>query len=156
MDPDFEKLIHSAITAVFPTMLNYDVTFEAMEGRFCPGEMLVVGSVGFTGSFTGMVYLFSTANFARVITCAMLSMKDDEIEGNAMVNDVMGELTHMVSGHIKTRLDNQGSGCVMTVPAVLRGSDMSISKVSGTIRQSVFCRCGTGVIFVEVLFKSQG
>ena len=134
-------------------MLSFKVEQQKLEGDFFNSEVHVAGTVGITGSFNGMIYLYSSASFARQMTCRLLSMNDSEIEGNEMVNDAMGELTNMVAGFIKSKLDNLGVRCVMTIPTVVRGRDFKIEAVSGVLRKTVYFQCEGGRVLVEALLK---
>lgn len=145
--------MESAASAVFTTMLSYTVEFEPANAEHLAGGEHVAGTVGLTGAFNGMIYLYASAEFARKITCSMLGMTDSEIESNEMVNDVIGELTNMVAGHVKTRLDNGGSRCIMTIPTVVRGRDFRVAPVGGAVRKTVYFRCNGGRVLVEALLK---
>jgi chemotaxis protein CheX len=150
---DLEKFLEAAAQNVFSTMLSFKVEFQKLEGDFFDGEVHVAGTVGITGAFNGMIYLYSSAAFARKMTCSLLSMTDSEIEGNEMVNDAMGELTNMMAGFIKSKLDNEGCRCVMTIPTVVRGRDFRIEPISGVVRKTIFFQSGSGKVMVEALLK---
>ncbi len=153
MNTDLESLLQSAAVTVFSTMLNFKPQFVNAEGEFFNGEEHVAGAVGLTGAFDGMIYIYSSASFARRMACGVLSMTDAELGGNEMVNDVMGELTNMVAGHIKSKMDNAGTSCVMTVPSVVRGKDFRIVPVSGGVRKSIYLRCDGGMVLLDALLK---
>jgi chemotaxis protein CheX len=150
---DLEEMLKSAATSVFNTMLNLQVVFDKLENNFFNGDAHVAGAVGFTGNFNGVVYLYSSTQFARKMTCTLLGLAPHEIEGEEMVNDAMGELSNMVAGHIKSRLCDRGKSCVMTIPTVVRGHDFSIEPVHGAERRSVFFMCEGGRVLIEVLIK---
>ncbi len=152
---DLEEILESASSSVFTTMLNFKVEFQKPEEHAFAGQPLVAGTVGITGAFNGMIYLYSTAIFARHMTCSLLGMSDAEVEGDEMVNDAIGELTNMVAGHIKSKLDNAGSRCTMTIPAVVRGCDFKVEPVSGVVRKTVYFRSDGGRVLVEALLKPQ-
>ena len=134
-------------------MLNFTVEFGQPGETFFTGESNIAGAVGLTGSYNGIIYLYASADFARTITCSLLGMTDSEIEGDDMVNDAVGELTNMVAGNIKSKLDNCNLPCTMTIPSVLRGTDFQIEAVSGVQKHTVFCHCNGGRIVVEAMIK---
>ena len=70
---------------------------------------MVAGSVGFIGEANGVVYVYSKATFARTLASRMLRMAEAELEANEMVDDVIGELTNMIVGSIKSRLCEAGT-----------------------------------------------
>lgn len=150
---DLEEILESASTSVFTTMLNFTVEFQKPDEHAFAGQPLVAGTVGITGEFNGMVYLYSTTAFARKMTCSLLGMTDAEIEGNEMVNDAMGELTNMVAGHIKSKLETAGVRCCMTIPTVVRGCDFRVEPISGVVRKTVYFQSNGGRVLVEMLLK---
>ncbi len=153
MIEDVEKLIDTSVTEVFSTMLNLQMKLEPAHTALPNGEPQVAGSVGFVGRLTGVVYLYSTQAFARRMTGKLLGLADNEIEGEEMVNDAIGELSNMVVGHIKSRLSDRGMPCVLTIPSVVRGSNFSIETVSPSERRAFSFRCETGHLVVEILIK---
>ncbi len=113
----------------------------------------VAGAVGFTGKLDGVVYLFTPVSFARLITGRLLGLSDNEIDGDDMVNDAIGELTNMVVGHVKSRMCDRGAACVMTIPSVVRGSHFSITPVSPTDSRTLHFVCQDQHLLVQVLVK---
>ena len=65
----------------------------------------MTGSVGFAGeNVTGAVYLHLSAAFANRVAAAMLGLQPEEIMGETEVNDVVGEVTNMLTGGLKSWL----------------------------------------------------
>ena len=153
MSEDWEPVLQAAATSVFTTMLSFKVEFAPLVENFFDGEKHIAGAVGFTGVYSAIIYVYSSAAFARRMTSSLLGMPEEEIQEDEMVNDAIGELTNMVAGHIKSNLNNQGKDCVMTIPTVVRGHDFRIEPVSGVHRQSVFFNCNGGRVLVEALIK---
>ncbi len=156
MIKDMEEMLKSAANEVFATMLNMSVTFEPPDQQLQDSQTHVAGAVGFTGKFNGVIYLYSNLDFARKMTCSMLGLTDDQIEGNEMINDVVGELTNMHAGHLKSRLSDRGHSCVITIPAVVCGRDFRIEPVSGAERYAVCVRANnTNFVLLEMLVKPE-
>ena len=104
----------------FKTMLNLPAQREpagtaAAIANVEPQVAGSVGSVGFIGRLTGVVHLYSTQTFARRMTSAMLGLADHAIEVNERGNDVIGGLSNMVVGHIKSQLSDRGMPCGLTI-----------------------------------------
>ena len=76
-------------------------------------EGQIVGSVGFVGEANGVVHLYASEHFARVITGRMLGLPEGEIDRDDIVNDAMGELSNVIVGRVKSRLCDGG----LTAPA---------------------------------------
>jgi chemotaxis protein CheX len=153
MIDDLDHLVSSAVSSVFGTMLNLPVVEEAESVPVTSSEPHLAGSVGFIGIVTGVIFVYSTVNFARDVTRGMLGA-ETTIAGDEMVNDAFGEITNMIVGHIKSRLADRGMTCVLTIPSILRGSNFTIEPTSSTRRRISTFRCGGNPLVVEVLLKS--
>jgi len=120
---DLRGFISGAMNEVFDTMISMDI--ELTDGGVqadVQGER-IVGSVGFAGKAVGSVSIQVNDAFARSITAAMLGMELDEIEGDEDVHDVIGELSNMVGGDLKSRLCDGGLDCELSIPSIITGSD---------------------------------
>ncbi|MBX3743686.1 MAG: chemotaxis protein CheX [Verrucomicrobiae bacterium] len=154
MIDQLEELVTQAVARAFETMLSLKVTPEEAGVPTWNGEPHVAGSVGFIGRLSGVVYIYASAPLAREITGRMLGLATEEIEGDEMVNDAVGELTNMVVGQIKSQLSDRGMPCVLTIPSIVRGSHFVIESVSSTTRRVNTFRCGDRQFVVETLIKS--
>ena len=153
MIQDAEILITAAVVEVFSTMLNVKARPVPPVEDLLDGQPQIVSAVGFTGGATGVVYLYTTAAFARHITAGLLGLSQAEIESDEMVNDTMGEIANMVVGQIKSRISDRGLRCVLTIPSIVRGSQFTIEPVSNTERNRYAFDCGKGPLLVEMLVK---
>ena len=154
MIEDIEQLISSAVTEVFGTMLNFKVTLDLNNPPLANGESHVAGSIGFIGRTTGVLFIYSTNSFARCMTSSLLGLTDQEIDGDEMVNDTIGELANMVVGHIKSRLSDRGIPCVLTIPSIVRGNSFTIEPVSSTERKVFVFQCDGRQLVVEVMLRN--
>ncbi len=149
---DLDQLVTSAVSSVFGTMLNLPVVMEAPDAQITNGEPHVAGSVGFIGTVNGMVYVYSSASFARRVTCGLLGQKNSE-PGVEMINDAIGEIANMVVGNIKSRLVDRGMDLILTIPSIVRGSHFTIEPTSTTQRRLCIFRCDGSQVVVEVLIR---
>jgi CheY-specific phosphatase CheX len=148
-----DQLIGTCVTDVFGTMLSMDVQSSANgPDTDSSGEAHVASSVGFSGVVTGVVYLYTTNSFARRCASSMLGIPDNEIEGDDMVNDVMGEIANMVVGNLKSGLCDRGLSCVLTIPSIVRGR-FSIEPISSSERKVFHFTCERRPLLVEVMIK---
>ena len=152
MIDDMDHLVSSAVASVFGTMLNLPVDEESESAPVVQNEAQIAGSVGFIGVVTGVVFIYSTVNFARNVTRRMLG-SEAAVMGEEMVNDAFGEITNMIVGHIKSRLGDRGMQCILTIPSILRGSHFTIEPTSSTRRRISTFRCAGDKVVVEVLLK---
>jgi chemotaxis protein CheX len=152
MIDDIDQLVTSAITGVFATMLKIPIQKEPPGSAILNGEPHVAGSVGFIGELSGVVYVYSTVNFARKMTRAMVGSKEADT-GDEMVNDAIGEISNMIVGNIKSRLTDRGLGCILTIPSIVRGSHFTIQPTSSTERRVCSFQCDGSQVVVEILLK---
>lgn len=150
-----EQLIVPAVTQVFGTMLGMKTeTLPDQEVSPPPPEQsMIAGSIGFTGLINFVIYLTLTDKFARHITCTLLQITDRDVDGHEMVNDAIGELTNMVAGYVKTRLCDQGQGCSMTPPMVVRGKDFTIAGAGLTECRFLHFRCKDSGVTIQIILK---
>ena len=149
-----EEMLKSTVTEVFQTMLRMEIRAIPFAPETITDETHVAGSVGFIGDLTGVVYIYCSAGFARQVTGVVLGLSADEVEGEELVNDSMGELANMITGGLKTKLVHQGHSCVLTIPSIVRGSHFSIEATSSTTRRVMCFRCqDSGNLVVEILIK---
>ena len=124
------ELMTRATTDVFSTMVSME-----LESSNTPceestnGEKKIVGSVGFAGAIKGVVYLHLHEGLAGIITETMLGLEASEL-GEDEINDVVGELSNMIGGNVKSRLCDAGFSCQLSVPSVARGNQFDIRPMA--------------------------
>jgi chemotaxis protein CheX len=148
-----EKWTRQAVPEVFSGMLSMDLTEDAPAPfPLDPGGQ-IIGSVGFIGEATGIIYLYAGVEFAKIITSRMLGIEEAEVDPGDMVNDAIGELSNMVVGFVKSRLCDAGLTCVLTIPSVVRGQQLSVEGSSQVARKIIGFRSGEHQLVTEVLVK---
>ena len=150
---EVRDLLNGSVTEVFNTMFSLEAKPAAPHHLHASGETIVAGSVGFIGDVNGMVYLHLTAAFARTLASKMLGMAEAEFDGDEMVNDVVGEVSNMIVGAVKSRLCDSGSPCVLTIPSVVRGSNFHVETTGSSERRALSFQCGADHLLVELLMK---
>lgn len=95
--------------------------------NFAKGD--ISGVIGIVGALRGSFALsFSEGSILRIVS----SMLGEEIvELNGDIEDAVGELTNMVSGAARQRLEAMGVSLTAALPTVVRGKDHSIAHVLG-------------------------
>ena len=163
----FRETINRAVQDVFKTMLGRTATMntssDVANADGSPWEhpvhingQQVVGTVGFIGDISGLIYLYLESNFAKDIAGHMLGMTPAELTeaGDEVVNDAVGELTNMTVGTFKNQLADKGFPCRLTIPSILRGSNFSIEPVSSATRRIYRFNIGTNSLVVDLLMKT--
>jgi chemotaxis protein CheX len=137
---------------VFETMLSMKVA-PAPEGAVPHFEERVTGSVAFAGDHVnGAVYLHLATPFANQMAAAMLGLEPGDL-GEAEVNDVVGEVTNMLTGGLKSWLCDSGAECAVSTPAIIRGSAFVIESVPDVKREWLVFNCDHSRILVEIHVK---
>ncbi|HEX3799598.1 MAG TPA: chemotaxis protein CheX [Verrucomicrobiae bacterium] len=148
-----EAWTRQAVPEVFLGMLSMELSADAPAPLPLDAAGQIIGSVGFTGEATGIIYLYAGVTFAKVITGRMLGIEEAEVDPGDMVNDAIGELSNMVVGFVKSRLCDAGSACTLTIPSVVRGQQLSVEGSSQVSRRVVGFRSGQHQLVAEVLVK---
>lgn len=153
---DLDAHINNAVRDVFGTMLNYHLEPVAATANSWAmgGRPHMAGCVGFTGQVNGVVYIYASESFARLMASRLLGLSESEIQGDEMVCDAMGEITNMVAGPIKSKLSDTGVACVLTIPAIVRGTNFIIETVSSAERRFFAYRCPDGEVVTEVVIRN--
>jgi CheY-specific phosphatase CheX len=151
---EVEKLLYSAISTVFKTMLDLQVSFEPVNDQVFGDQAHVAGAVGVAGTLDAMTYLYADELMAREITGKLLGLPVESIDDESMVNDAFGELTNMVAGHLKSYFSDRVKACTMTIPTVVRGRDFRIEAVAGTKRLALCFCCHQHHMRAEIVIKS--
>jgi chemotaxis protein CheX len=150
--PNICEFMNRHLTDVFETMLSMKVAATSNDGvpQF---EERVTGSVAFAGEqVNGAVYLHLGAPFAASVAAAMLGLTPQDL-GEAEVNDVVGEVTNMLTGGLKSWLCDSGAECAVSTPAIIRGSAFSIEPVPDVMREWLIFSCNKHRIVVEIHVK---
>ena len=154
---NLKEILTEATTDVFNVMVSMDLEFIEDE---LPGsseqnkESSVVGSIDFTGNVMGSFKIHLTNDFAFLITSNMFGMEIDELALEEDVYDVVGEISNMIGGNIKTFLSNNGFSCDITVPSIVSGSDFRTVVIKYGRREAYQFRYENNVIKVEIFIKS--
>jgi len=137
---------------VFETMLNMKA-IAVVNAGMPPQVDRVTGCVAFAGEhINGAVYLHLGTPFAGTMAGAMLGLAAEEL-GEAEVNDVVGEVTNMLTGGLKSWLCDSGAECAVSTPAIIRGSAFVIEPVPQVEREWLIFDCDHNRIVVEIHIK---
>jgi len=150
---DVRQYLSHHLADVFSTMVSLPATLAA-DGRMPHFEDRVTGSVGFGGeNVTGAVYLHMSATLAVRVTSSMLGLPPEEVTGDSEVNDVVGEMTNMLAGGLKSTLCDLGATCAVSTPAIIRGTAFEIEALPDVRRETMVFDCEAERVVVEVHIK---
>jgi chemotaxis protein CheX len=150
---DLKSSVGNAINEVFETMLSMEVEISDAHSQSPIEGNRIVGSVSFAGELVGSVCIHVPNVLARMMTAAILSMQVDEIQGQEEVNDVIGEVSNMIGGGLKSRFCDSGLNCELSIPSITSGTDFKIESRDWARHESfVFCH-NQHFGFLEVFIK---
>jgi chemotaxis protein CheX len=150
---DFKGFVTTSANEVFDTMLSMELESVQADASTAISGSRIVGSVSFAGDVMGSVHIHVSQHFARLITAAMLGMAMDEVEDDEEVEDVIGELSNMISGDLKSRLCDEGFPCQLSIPSTTSGSDFRIESMGWSRFERYAFRCQDHLAVVEVSIK---
>lgn len=150
--PNICEFMNRHLVDVFETMLSMKAVL-ATESGLPQLEERVTGSVAFAGDhINGAVYLHLGAAFANKVAGAMLGLAPEDLD-EAEVNDVVGEVTNMLTGGLKSWLCDSGTECAVSTPAIIRGSSFVIEPVPDVKRERLVFDCNQNRMAVEIHVK---
>ena len=150
---DLKEFLTDAIGNVFDMMLSMEAEFIDVGSQTPDGENRIVGTVSFAGKVLGSINLQVNETFARIMTAAMLDMELDEIEGQEEIYDVIGEMSNMIGGDLKSRLCDAGYPCELSIPSITSGHNFKIESKNWVRHESLAFRCRQHTGRVEVYIK---
>ncbi len=134
-----DQTVTKSITETFKSMLSLDLDKVGKITDDGLDEQRMVGVVHYAGEVIGKLSLHVSQELAVLITTAMLGVDATELHGDEEIKDVLGELTNIVSGNLKSDFLNSGLSCVISTPNITRGSDFKIeASKMGLTHQWVF------------------
>jgi chemotaxis protein CheX len=138
---------------IFNTMLSMPAV-PAQPGEQPVHDERVTGAVGFAGeSVTGAVYLHLSTPFASRMAAAMLGLPPEEIINDSDTNDVVGEISNMLTGGLKSWLCDSGAECALSTPAIIRGRSFAIEHMADVQLERLAFDCGGDKVMVEIHIK---
>ena len=124
---DLKAFITGAVSEIFDSMLSMSVELvDNILGENKNGSS-IVGSVSFAGNALGIISIHMTDDFAKKICENMLDIKSDEVKMED-VNDVIGEISNMIGGNLKSRLCDSNFPCDLSIPSVTYGNEFKIEN----------------------------
>lgn len=137
----------TATTSVFSTMLG--MTLNRGEPYLKNGTQPnheVSGMIGLSGNAKGMVVLSMCREAALGAAGAMLGTRPKDI--NADVADAVGELTNMIAGAAKAKLEHLKMN--VSLPTVITGKAHCIEFPKNTMPICIPFDCEWGPVAVEI------
>ena len=157
-DALIQKSIFQAVRNVSQTMLSRDITMVSQAHEPTLGATYeIIDTVGFAGEINGSVYLCLSEKFAFHAIGLMLGMTQREVElgGPDVVKDAIGELTNMTVGGFKNQLCDIGLPCMLTLPSIMRGTQLAIAANKSTICHVFEFKCDGYSLVADIRLKAE-
>ena len=119
------------------------------EGKLAKGDVSAI--IGLTGSARGSLALSFSEECILKIISNMLGENHREINGE--VRDAVGEITNMISGVARKKLEAEGFSIAAAIPTVVSGKDHSFIHVLGGPSIIIPFETDNGPFFVDVCLK---
>ncbi|MGR3317277.1 MAG: chemotaxis protein CheX [Candidatus Anammoxibacter sp.] len=133
-DKLLSEAVVNATTSVFQSMVGIDVEFLSSEdSKAATMNSEVVSLISFTGNYIGTLSTFFNAETALKAASGMLGMECASIDED--VQDVIGEITNMIAGNIKTSIINTYGNLHLSIPIVICGKSLSITSTSASTQK---------------------
>ncbi len=150
---ELKAFMGRSVQEVFDTMLSMPLDPLDEMPDLSSSEERMVGSVGFAGKVLGCVNLHVPCAYARLIAGDMLGVEPDELDGPEEIQDVIGEISNMIGGGIKSRLCDSGYPCELSIPSITSGKDFAVESKGWAIREAFPFSYRNHSAFVEVFLK---
>jgi chemotaxis protein CheX len=155
-----QESIANAMQAVCRALLRQEAPLvdrvPAADFERDPLKFQLIGNVGFAGNANGMVYLCMSDDFAVYAVGTILGMSAAEVNfhGAEVVKDAIGEVTNMTVGGFKNSLCDIGFPCKLSLPTIVRGHDLTVASLKGTVRHIFRFTCAGHVLVADIQLKS--
>lgn len=149
----------ASVSDTFEQMVFMPVTpLDAVQKQEGAPRGCISGTIGLTGfhsdgetELRAKLSLIFPENLAQTIFRSMMMMGPDDPVEMAELRDVVGELTNMTAGGVKTRLSESGFKLSISLPTVAVGQDHYLGDPSGILfSQVVPVQLDGGLFFLEV------
>jgi len=139
MTQTFLRYMDKCVPDVFRTMVGIEGTpgngdHDAPRPSVLNG---ITGSVSLTGKVNGTVYATYSPATAMSIAERILGMSG---LSDTDVSDVIGELSNMITGNLKSQMADIGYNCQLSIPTVMRGDSIAVVVIDAplSIRNTYF------------------
>jgi len=150
---DLKAIVSESVIDVFDTMLAARLELTEKVSSDSLETTRNVGSVSFAGDATGIVSIHVGDNFSRELAADMLGMEVEELDGDEEIRDMLGELSNIVGGNLKSTFTDAGLVCALSTPSFTTGSDFKIESLNMEKYERFAFRCSENIVFVEMGVK---
>lgn len=150
---DFKSLMRNSTCDIFDKMLSMSVETVDSEQAHIQETHKIVGSVGLAGEVVGCINIHVDTALAQTITANMLGEDPENIEDEEIL-DVVGELSNMIGGNLKSCLCDAGLACSLSIPIATSGKNFAIGSKDWLRHERCAFQSNEHVALVEFYIKS--
>lgn len=150
---DLKASIRTAVLEVFDTMLSMELTDLEDSRDITENGSRIVGTVSLAGDVLGNVNLHVGEAFARCLTAGMLGMALEEVDSEEEIHDVIGELSNMIGGNLKSKLCDAGLPCDLSIPSITSGRDFHIESKGWALNERLVFGHAEHVAMIQAFIK---
>ncbi len=152
---DLTTALNNAVTDVFATMLSMEIVPVADPPQPESVEDRLVGTVTFAGEITGIVSIDVSHRFCRLMAASMMEMAPEEIEDDEETKDLLGEVSNIIGGNLKSAFTDEGLSCAISTPAITQGQDFQVQSLNMEIYEQLAYAYGDHLFRLELGVKVQ-
>jgi len=126
--------LDQSVEEVFALMLGAPVTVS--ETAIAPTNIPITltAVIGLAGAISGAYSVLVNESAAKQIAATMLGIEVDTLDDT--VYDALGEITNILAGAWKSKIDSLHAACLLSVPTVVTGTNYDIHKKTSSFRLS--------------------
>jgi chemotaxis protein CheX len=137
----FSTALLEGAKEVFETMIFMDLEEPSEPDEQIEGDSFL-GSITFTNGIEGCLAIRCSVPCAKNIAANMLGIDTPDEVAEEEVCDALGEVTNMVMGSVKSRIQAETGELLVSIPTVIRGQNLASSL--GNRMSKVFVKVDAG------------
>ena len=126
--------LDQSVEEVFALMLGSPVTVSETAVAPTNIPITLTAVIGLAGALSGAYSVVVNEAAAKQIAAAMLGIEVESLDDT--VYDALGEITNILAGAWKAKIDSLHAACLLSVPTVVTGTHYDIHKKSTSFRLS--------------------
>ncbi|RMF93057.1 MAG: chemotaxis protein CheX [Candidatus Schekmanbacteria bacterium] len=116
-------MLSEATKEVFQTMMSYDIdTYQEKLDEFAD-KIHMSTIITLDGTIKGALVFHCSNNFAQKITSALLNTDPSDTLEEVEIKDAISELTNIIAGTLKNKINNLGHTFTLSIPKNLNWSE---------------------------------
>lgn len=144
---DIETDVDQAVSEVFGMMMG--LACEPMENQGSIEGETITAVVGLAGAISGACVLRAETATALALAGYLVGSPIESMDDT--VKDAIGEVCNMLAGTWKGKLPEIASACMLSVPAVVTGTNYALHLQRPGFRLDRHYRCGDHAVSFSVI-----